>query len=89
MKFFDINFDTKKLEQDIKNKWRLEWLNERDSLGQNWSEWLQKPDIAEVGVCEACKTIRYKSDGKKALRLHAKDTNHRNNLKTVKSNQVQ
>ena len=34
MKFVDINFDTKRLEQDIKNKWQWEWLNERDSLGQ-------------------------------------------------------
>ena len=66
MKFVDINFDTKRLEQDIKNKWRWEWLNERDSLGQNWSECLWKPDIAGVGFCEACgKTILYKSNEKR------------------------
>ena len=59
MKFVDINFDTKRLEQDIKNKWRWEWLNKRDLLGQNWSEWLQKPVIAAVGFCEACQTILY------------------------------
>ena len=67
MKFVDINFDTKRLEQDIKNKWQWNWLNERDSLGQNWSEWLQKPVIAGVGFCEACTTLLYKSNGKKAI----------------------
>ena len=53
MKFVDINFNTKRLEQDIKIKWQWEWLNERDSSVQNWSEWLRKPDIAGVGFCEA------------------------------------
>ena len=53
MKFVDINFDTKRLQQDIKNKWRWEWLNVRDSLGQNWTDWLQKPDIAGVEFYEA------------------------------------
>ena len=65
MKFVEINFDTKRTRH--KNKWRWEWLNEKDSLGRNWSEWLRKPDIAGVGFCEACKTILYKSNGKKAL----------------------
>ena len=69
MKFVDINFDTKRLEQDIKNKWRWEWLNERDLLGQNWREWLWKPVTAGVGFCDACKTILYKSNGKKCPKI--------------------
>ena len=68
MKFVDINFNTKRLEQDINNEWQWEWLNKMGLLGQNQSKWLRKPDfdIAEVGFCEACcKTVLYKSNWEK------------------------
>ena len=42
-----------------------------------------------VAFCEVCaKSINYKSNGKKSIRLHAEDETHRRNLRTVKSNQV-
>ena len=89
MKFLERNSDTKLLEKEVKNKWRWEWLDETDSLGQKYGEWLKKPDAMGMAFCDACgKTISYKSSGKKALRLHSEDSNHRKNLRTVKSNQV-
>ena len=89
MKFLVRNSDTKLLEKDAKNKWRWEWMEERDSQGQTFDEWLKKPDTTGMTFCDACgKTINYKSSGKKALRLHAEDSNHKMSLKTIKSNQV-
>ena len=35
-------FDTKELESDVKNKWRWEWLHERDSRGEKWGDWFNK-----------------------------------------------
>ena len=89
MKFLTLNSDTKVLEKDAKNKWRWEWMEERDSEGQKYGEWLKKPDTMGMTFCDACgKTINYKSSGKKALRLHAEDASHKKSLRTVKSNQV-
>lgn len=89
MKFLALKSDTKLLEKDVKNKWRWEWLDEVDSQGQKYGEWLRKPDTAGMAFCEACgKTLNYKSSGKKAFRLHADDTNHKKSVRTIKSNQV-
>jgi len=89
MKFLPTGYNTKDLEKDVKNKWRWEWLSERDSRGEQWSVWLKKPDAKGVAFCEVCaRTINYKSNGKKALRLHAEDETHKKNAKIVKGNQV-
>ena len=89
MKFLPRDSNTKVLEKDAKNKWRRSWLDERDSQGQKFDEWLKKPDITGIAFSETCgKTINYKSSGKNALRLHAEDAKHKPSLRTVKSNQV-
>ena len=89
MKILPRDANTKLLEKDAKNKWRWEWLDERDSQGQKYEDWLKKPDITGMAYCDACgKTISYKSSRKRALRLHAEDTKHKTSLRSVKSNQV-
>ena len=50
---------------------------------------MQKPEIAGVALCKPCgKTIKYKSYGRKALRLHAEDTDHTEIWCIAKSNPV-
>ena len=89
MKYLPPGYNTKALEEGVKNKWRREWLNERDARGEKWAEWLKKPDVKGVAFCDVCsKIINYKSNGKKAMRLHAEDETHRKNARTGKSNQV-
>lgn len=89
MKYLPPGYNTKDLEKDVKNKWRWEWLNDVDADGVKWVQWLKKPEISGVAFCEACgKTINYKSSGKKAFRIHANDANHKKNVRTIQSNQV-
>ena len=89
MKYLPPGYNTKELESDVKNKWRWDWLNERAADGENWAEWLKKPDLSGVAFCEACgKTINYKSSGKKVFRLHAEDAYHKKNRQVIKTNQV-
>ncbi|XP_060584206.1 uncharacterized protein LOC132740343 [Ruditapes philippinarum] len=89
MKCLPPGFNTNDLEKGAKNKWRWEWLAEKDSKGEKWDAWLKKPNAMGIAFCEACsKTINYKSNGKKVLRNHAEDEDHKKNLRTVKTNQV-
>lgn len=89
MKYLPPGYNTKDLEKDVKNKWRWEWLNDVDADGVKWVLWLKKTEISGVAFCEACgKTINYKSSGKKAFRIHANDANHKKNVRTIQSNQV-
>ena len=89
MKFLPPGYNTKELEQPAKNKWRWQWLSEVDSKGVKWSDWLQKIEVCGVAFCSLCgKTINYKSNGKKALKLHCEDANHQKNHRVVKTNTV-
>jgi len=89
MKYLPLGYNTKDLEKHVKNKWRWEWLNEVEADGGKWGQWLKKPEISGVGFCEACgRTINYQSSGKKALRIHADDANHKKKVRTIKTNQV-
>ena len=45
MKYLPPGFNTKALEESVKNKWRWEWLNERDAQGEKWAQWLKKSDV--------------------------------------------
>ena len=73
--------------KNAKNKWHWGWMEERDSEGQKYGEWLKKPDTMGMGKSSG-KNVNYKSSGKKALRLHAEDASHKKSLRTVKSNKV-
>ena len=82
MKYLPPGFNTKALEEGVKNKCRWEWLNERDAQGEKWAQWLKKSDVNGIAFCDVCsKSINYKSKAKKAMRLHAKDETHRKNAR--------
>ena len=88
MKFLTQKSDMKSLENDVKNKWRWEWLDERDKDRLKYGEWLRKPDTAGIAFCEACgRTINYKGNGKKAFKSHAEDVSHKKSIRAVKLNQ--
>lgn len=42
MKILPAGFNTQDFEKSVKNKWRWEWLNERDSHAEKLVEWLKK-----------------------------------------------
>lgn len=89
MRILKRDTDTKSLETKVKNKWRWPWLDERDSDGRQWGDWCQKIDVAGSCLCSPCsKVLSYASNGKKALRLHAEDAQHRKNVRLVKSNEL-
>jgi hypothetical protein len=89
MKFLHEGFNTKDIKKSTKNKWRWEWLSKCDRNGDNYGNWLKKPDVPGVAFCTVCrKTIKYGSSGKKRIKTHTDDPNHMKNKLTVKHNQV-
>ncbi|GBM06685.1 hypothetical protein AVEN_76056-1 [Araneus ventricosus] len=61
----------------VRNKWRFEWLKEKDQNELSFSEGCKK--INEVGhcFCFICpKKINYGNNGKKSLKKHADDKIH-------------
>lgn len=74
MKFIPPGFITKDLHKSLKNEWRWEWCSERLS-------WRKMGRMAEKILTHwvshfvnfFSKTICYKSNGGKALRLHGED----------------
>ena len=51
MKFLHEGFNTKDIEKTSKNKWRWEWLFVCDRNGDNYGNWLEKPDVPGVAFC--------------------------------------
>ena len=83
MKILQPEADTKQLDKFVKNRWRWQWLTEKDSFGRVLSGWCKKIDKAGLAFCELCsRTINFGSIGKRALHKHSKDPDH---LKAFKS----
>lgn len=81
MKFLKPDSDTHDLKKEVKNKWRWDWLKEKDFFGNKSGKWLKKPNIAGSCFCKPCrKTISYKSTGKKPIKQHANDQKHKKNI---------
>ena len=77
MKFLQPGIDVKKLDASAKNKWRWQWMSEKDKMGRPFSRWCQKIDGAGLAFCELCnKTLNYGSNGKRALQKHSDDADH-------------
>ena len=73
------------LEKNIKNKFKWNWLEEKDQLGHFYSDYIRK--IKEPGIvwCTACHDkIQYGSSGKKALINHGKRASHQLKYKQAK-----
>lgn len=61
----------------IRNKWRFEWLEERDSKHCKLGVWCRKINKAGHCFCVLCnRYINYGSNGKKVLFKHSMDNEH-------------
>lgn len=77
MKYITDDAEARRIDADIKNKWRNEWLQEEDRVKRKFSLWLKKTDEAGVAWCHLCsKRLVYKSNGKKVLIAHSSDHQH-------------
>ncbi|KAL8567152.1 hypothetical protein ACOMHN_033054 [Nucella lapillus] len=68
-----------------KNKWRNEWLDEKDKFDRPFRLWLRKTTEPGASWCRLCsKKLVYKSNGKKSLEVHSIDTKHVERLNALK-----
>ncbi|KAH3893607.1 hypothetical protein DPMN_017755 [Dreissena polymorpha] len=80
-------YNTKELESSVNNKWRWEWLHERDPRREKWGDMGFKKNTPGSAYCDIClKRIKYQSNGKKAFKSHAEDVTLVENYRTWKSN---
>lgn len=71
-----------KLEAGITNKWRWEWMTEKNDDGQEHRTWLKKLDLPGTCFCIFCsKAFKYGSSGKKSLIRHANHPSHKKHIK--------
>ena len=88
MDLLDVS-DTVKARQidgvNTKNKWRNEWLDEKDRLNRPFCLWLQKTKEPGAAWCILCsKKLVYKSNGKKSIDKHSTDSKHEERLGAMK-----
>ena len=70
-------YDVKEIDKAFKNKFKWNWLEEKDSNGMYLSEWVRKIDLPGKALCLLCNTVlRYGGQGKSAFASHAKNTDH-------------
>ena len=80
MRFITDYGEARHIDQSAKNKWRREWLQDKDGLHREFSLlWLRKIDEAGEAWCNLCsKRVVYGSNGKKVLLFatHASNPQH-------------
>ena len=71
-------YDIKVIDKGLKNKFKWNWLEEKDCNGMFLSEWVRKIDISGKALCLLCNTVlKYGAQGKSAFASHAKNnTDH-------------
>lgn len=78
--------ELEKVEKGVRNRWRWDWIEEKDSEGKKFRSWVEKMDAPGVAFCTVClKSIKYGSSGKKKLREHADHAEHQKNTKITGS----
>ena len=66
-----------KLIDNVKNQFKLNWLEERDLNEMFLSDWARKVDIAGKVLCVLCSDlVSYGSGGKKDLMKHPEKKTH-------------
>ena len=49
------------VEKGVRNKWRWEWLQEKDAKGEPFESWVRKIDSPGLAFCAVClKSIKYR-----------------------------
>ena len=85
MKIIPLNTDNS-LEKGVKNKWRWEFLEEKDVEGERVGEKNNKT-LSLFPSVNCAERQTYNGSGK-AFRIHAKDASHKISDMIMKTNQV-
>nr|XP_047145783.1 uncharacterized protein LOC124818745 isoform X2 [Hydra vulgaris] len=81
--------DISEIDKNIKNKFRWNWLQEKDYNDEHYSAYITKINKAGAVRCTICnKDFYYGSEGKKSLLSHSKSKMHRQNCAMIKSNEA-
>ena len=85
-----VNADLTKIDKSIKNKFKWDWLREKDPNGVFYSDYVRKVVTPGVCICVWCnnKALKYGSSGKKILKLHSTSSPHIDAMKSLKSQQT-
>ena len=79
------NINIKDIDKSCKNKFRWDWLEEKDDNGDYLSTYIRKLDIPGKVKCDLCKVdITYASTGKSDLKSHARKKDHVSRRNSVK-----
>ncbi|KAK6964629.1 DNA repair and recombination protein RAD54 [Biomphalaria glabrata] len=75
----------KEIDKSVKNRFKWEWLKEKDGAGQFLSSYIRKLKEPGVAWCLICKEkLKYGSGGKKSITRHALSKKHQSS-KTTRS----
>ena len=81
------NADVSTIDKGVKNKFKWNWLEEKDSNKMFYSDWVRKVDLPGRALCLLCNTLlKYGSQGKSALAVHAKKPVHKGVITAVSNN---
>lgn len=86
--FVDRKADIKTIDQKVKNKFRWNWLEEKDEHGDFLSDYIRKTSGAGTAFCVYCKqTLNYGSKGKQIIMRHAVSATHVKRRRELQTNQ--
>ncbi len=81
--------DLKEIEAGVKNKFRWNWLEEKDADGHFLSDNIRKLNVAGQCKCIVCNVIiKYGSSGRKSLVGHGRTENHKQMRRLKETNET-
>ena len=88
--FIDRKTDITQIEKGVKNKFRWNWLEEKDSNGDFLSDYVRKLVQPGLAYCVFCNhRLDYSTKGKSFVkRLYAESEGHKKRRKCIKQNQT-
>lgn len=86
--FLETSAEIDRADMGLKNKFKLEWLTEKDINGDFLSDYLRKPNLCGQAKCIYCNIhINHGASGKQVIHTHAKSKRHLRCRLAVISNQ--
>ena len=87
--FIQSRIDILEVDANVKNKFKFEWLSDKDCNGDFYSDYIRKPKEPGLAFCLHCRdTINYGSAGKRCLVTHAKTQKHATSRNIKLTNQT-
>ena len=87
--FLECPADVLQIDANIRNKFKFEWLSQKDNNGDFLSFYIRKPKVPGQAYCLYCKDhINYGARGKSCFLVHAKRKKHISQRNLKLSNQT-